>query len=520
MKTKPLISASVVVMLFLLSTTSRAGTQTVVGLDPFFFNDSGWRWGAFLEPEAVDATNDGILFDVPVTDGGQWPGTANGGIGIGLAGLDVDVETHQLEIAYRVLEDNDASQFRVNLIENGSPHTGEEYMFFFDLDMPNGEWTTAIVPLTEPTAVWTLGGDESPDFGLHQIQIQSVWNTTAPLNFEVGGIHVRPIDQTRDNVIFELTANNFRTGYVQDGFDGFVETDSETINIDADFYGRLGMNWVRTDFDHEEHDIVVRAKRGLNNTAESFRVGFTDEDGLEGLADLSGEDFFFEFSTSDFSTDEFTVVQKPFTDFEWVENLDLIEGDEEMNFGVIAVMLETIEDDFSRFDMEIESIQIVQRMTAIDGDYDGNGVLNAIDIDTLSEAIRSGSTDTEFDLDRNGTVDDEDRTKWVIELKKTYFGDANFDGQFSSSDLVSVFTVGKYESGESAGWSEGDWNGDGFFGSADFVKAFTDGGYEKEGRTVTVPEPSGMTLFLVGLYSITLVRGTTFRDRVVGNRCS
>ena len=512
MNTKPPFVVLVVVTLFLVSATSRAGTQTVVGLDPFFFNDSGWRWGAFLEPDAVDVTNDGILFDVPVTDAGQWPGTANGGIGIGLNGLDVDVETHQLEIAYRVLEDNEASRFRVNLIENGSPHIGEEYMYLFDLDAPTGEWTTAIVPLTEPNVVWTLGGDDTPDFGLHQIQIQSMWNTTAPLNFEVGGIHVRPIDQTRDDVIFELNANNFRTGYVQDGFEGLVETDFETIDIDADSYGRLGLNWVKTDFDHDQHDVVVRAKRGPNNTAESFRVGFTDEDGLEGLADITGEDFFIEFSTSDFSTDEFTSVQKSFTDFELAENSALIEGDEEMNFGVIAVMLETIEDDFSRFNMEIESIQIVRQETAITGDYDENGVLNATDIDTLSEAIRSGKTEAKFDLDRNGTVDDEDRTKWVIELKMTYFGDANLDGQFSSSDLVSVFTVGKYESVENAGWAEGDWNGDGFFSSADFVKAFADGGYEKGGRIVTVPEPSGVMLMLCGLLSTTFIRMTYFRD--------
>jgi hypothetical protein len=512
MKTKHLIAVLVAVTLLLLSTTSRAGNQTVVGLDPFFFNDSGWRWGAFLEPDAVEVTNDGILFDVPVTDIGQWPGTANGGIGVGFDGLDVDVETHQLEIAYRVLDNNEASQFRVNLIENGTPDTGEEYQYLFDLNLPIGEWTMAIVPLTEPSVVWTIGGDNEPNFGLNQIQIQSVWNTADALNFEVGGVHVRPIDQTRDNVIFELNANNFRTGYVQDGFDGFVINDFKTINIDADSYGRLGMTWVSTDFDHETHDIVVRAKRSPDNTAESFRVGFTDEDGLEGLANLSGEDFFFEFSTGDFSTDEFTAVRKPFTEFELVENLDLFSGDEAMNFGAFAVMLETIEGDLSRFNMEIESIQIVQRMPAINGDYDGNGVLDAIDLDALSEAIRSGKTDTEFDLNRDGNVDEEDRSTWVIDLKMTYFGDADLDGQFSSSDLVSVFTIGKYESGEHAGWSEGDWNGDGLFGSSDFVKAFADGGYEKGGRIAAIPEPSDMTLFLVGLSTFALIRCTTFRE--------
>ena len=61
----------------------------------------------------------------------------------------------------------------------------------------------------------------------------------------------------------------------------------------------------------------------------------------------------------------------------------------------------------------------------------------------------------------------------------TYFGDANLDRRFDSSDLVTVFKAGKYENGlaGSAGWAEGDWNGDGLFNSTDLVLAFQDGGY-------------------------------------------
>lgn len=339
--------------------------------------------------------------------------------------------------------------------------------------------------------------------GLKQIQIQSVWNSTDALNFEVGGIHVRPIDQTRDDVIFELNANNFRTGYVESGFDGFVINDFNTISIDADSYGRLGMTWVSTDFDHETHDIVVRAKRGPDNTADAFRVGFKDEDGLEGLADLSGEDFFFEFSTGDFSTDDFTAVRMPFTEFELVEDFGLWPGDEAMNFGAFAVMLETIEGDSSRFNMEIESIQIVQRMPEINGDYDGNGVLDSIDVDAISEAVRSGRTDAEFDINRDGQVDNEDLNTWVVDLKMTYFGDANLDGEFNSGDLVAVFQAGEYENNQPliASWATGDWNGDGKFTSGDLVAAFQDGSYEQGPRLAAnaVPEPASVVSLFGGL---------------------
>jgi hypothetical protein len=49
---------------------------------------------------------------------------------------------------------------------------------------------------------------------------------------------------------------------------------------------------------------------------------------------------------------------------------------------------------------------------------------------------------------------------------------------FNSSDLVSVFQRGKYESNSPATWSDGDWNCDGAFGSGDLVAAFQRGWYE------------------------------------------
>jgi hypothetical protein len=125
------------------------------------------------------------------------------------------------------------------------------------------------------------------------------------------------------------------------------------------------------------------------------------------------------------------------------------------------------------------------------GDFDGDGALTAADIYALSAAVRAGDHPTRFDLNLDQRVDDADRAVWVKELKRTYFGDANLDGQFNSGDLVAVFIIGKYESGMSAEWQDGDWNGDGQFNSRDFVVAFTDGGYEIGPRPAAgvVPEP-------------------------------
>ncbi len=54
-------------------------------------------------------------------------------------------------------------------------------------------------------------------------------------------------------------------------------------------------------------------------------------------------------------------------------------------------------------------------------------------------------------------------------------GDANHDGGFDSSDLITVFQTGEYEDDieDNSVWEEGDWNGDGDFNSSDLVVALT-----------------------------------------------
>jgi hypothetical protein len=138
------------------------------------------------------------------------------------------------------------------------------------------------------------------------------------------------------------------------------------------------------------------------------------------------------------------------------------------------------------------------------GDFNGDGVLGADDIDELTEAIATGSTDSKYDVNGDGSVNASDRIAWVVDLKRTWIGDANLDGEFSSADFVTVFTAGNYETGAPSGWDEGDWNGDGIFSSADFVAAFTDGGYELGPRAAVsaVPEPGSLNLLLLGCLAV------------------
>jgi hypothetical protein len=139
------------------------------------------------------------------------------------------------------------------------------------------------------------------------------------------------------------------------------------------------------------------------------------------------------------------------------------------------------------------------------GDFTGNEVLDAADIDLLSVEVRAGTNDADFDLNSDSLVDQSDRTFWVHDLKQTYFGDADLNGEFESADLVRVLGFGEYEDDVDANstWLDGDWDGDGDFTSGDLVLALGDGGYEAGPRAAAVPEPS--TLWPLSLACATLI---------------
>ncbi|MDG2385231.1 MAG: hypothetical protein P8N76_26405 [Pirellulaceae bacterium] len=138
----------------------------------------------------------------------------------------------------------------------------------------------------------------------------------------------------------------------------------------------------------------------------------------------------------------------------------------------------------------------------VPGDFNGDGNLDAADIDELSTVARNGSNEPRFDLNDDSRVDAADRQVWVEQLKNTYFGDANLDGLFNTSDLVAVFSAGEYEDPEARNstWAEGDFNGDSEFNTGDLVTAFAGGGFEMgpRGPAAAVPEPNSIVLLCLG----------------------
>jgi hypothetical protein len=139
--------------------------------------------------------------------------------------------------------------------------------------------------------------------------------------------------------------------------------------------------------------------------------------------------------------------------------------------------------------------------TYIRGDFNVDLKLDARDIDSLSEQIRSGEATAWYDLDQDGEVNDLDRSIWVEEIRNTYFGDSNLDGEFNSTDFVKVFQAAEYEDAvkKNSTWETGDWTGDAEFDSSDFVLAFQRGGFEQGPRNMAaVPEPRTSLFVFVG----------------------
>lgn len=158
----------------------------------------------------------------------------------------------------------------------------------------------------------------------------------------------------------------------------------------------------------------------------------------------------------------------------------------------------------------------VSDIHAAAGDVNGDGVVDVADIDVLASALRLGRQDSKYDVDQDGSVGPADYASLIEVSLNSYFGDANLDGEFASSDLVAVFVSGEYEDGVpmNSTWQEGDFTGDGDFDTSDLVAAFRSGGYESGPRNsavAAVPEIQSMSGLILALWWLAVHRRSSLR---------
>ncbi len=148
------------------------------------------------------------------------------------------------------------------------------------------------------------------------------------------------------------------------------------------------------------------------------------------------------------------------------------------------------------------------RLTAdptISGDFDGNGVYECDDIDSLVAAIAAGKNDPNFDLTQDGLVNLDDRNAWLAEAgennlgpgRSYLLGDANLDSVVDGQDFI-VWNTNKFTT--VAAWCDADFNADGTVDGQDFI-VWNNHKFQSADSVLAVPEP---TTIWIGLLTLSL----------------
>ena len=140
-------------------------------------------------------------------------------------------------------------------------------------------------------------------------------------------------------------------------------------------------------------------------------------------------------------------------------------------------------------------------------DFNADGYVDCTDVDQLTAAIVSGSAQTWFDLDDNGSVDQADLAEWLalagaenLDSGSAYLaGDINLDGLVDGADFL-IWNANKFMPSDS--WCQGDLNADGTIDGGDFL-VWNNTKFQSSDGIAAVPEPGGAFLllgaFLVGV---------------------
>ena len=114
--------------------------------------------------------------------------------------------------------------------------------------------------------------------------------------------------------------------------------------------------------------------------------------------------------------------------------------------------------------------------TAVDGDFNDDGIYDCFDIDALVFAIVAGGTNPSFDMNGDGVADISDLFEWLDEAGsanlgpgREYFpGDGNLDGVVDVSDF-NIWNATKFSPLPVVyGWCAGNYNADAVVDVADF----------------------------------------------------
>jgi probable HAF family extracellular repeat protein len=143
-------------------------------------------------------------------------------------------------------------------------------------------------------------------------------------------------------------------------------------------------------------------------------------------------------------------------------------------------------------------------------DFNGDGLLNCLDIDALVAEIVAGANGAAFDLTNDGKVDIDDLDQWRVQggaanlpSSNPYLvGDANLDGAVGGEDFI---TWNDHKFTSVAAWCSGDFNADGTVNGQDF-DLWNDNKFLSSDNVFAVPEPSTGVFLIAAVFGWAIVR--------------
>ncbi len=127
---------------------------------------------------------------------------------------------------------------------------------------------------------------------------------------------------------------------------------------------------------------------------------------------------------------------------------------------------------------------LLWKSSSLLGDFTGDGVLDAGDIDLLSLEVGNTSNAARYDLTGDGFVDQLDRTMWIEDLAGTFLGDTDLNASVDFADFLTLSSG----FGSVAGWAAGDFDGNRSVEFADFLSLSSNFGKKGNRSVATVPE--------------------------------
>ena len=393
----------------LLSNNTRSAAVEVATLDATLFDAIGFTFGDFSDFDPPVTTTDGVIA-IDAIDLDDVNGVF-GGLGADVV-ADFDIASSQLDVNFTVGENNAASAFRVTLLDIDGAGIADEHVYEFDISgitpgVPtNLSIPFSVGPLFTQGAFGQIAGNGLQDFGLAQIQIQSVFDSTERLNILVENVQI--IDTNAIPTIVNFTAggfgaqpNNFTFGTFSDT--GAFDTSGENIiiNADADSLsgpgGGAGFTGLDVDFEASEYQIEFDARLLGGNTASQFNLLLGDIDGDDSGPGLGSDDFIFTIETSEFNETDFSTVVIPLgsgSESNIVTTFGFDNGGNGLqDFDLSQVQIQADGEVGGVLNLEIASFTIVEVPPAGSGDFDEDGDVDGADFLVWQQGFGAGTFD-------------------------------------------------------------------------------------------------------------------------------